>query len=260
MKKLIFALLIFASFHVFAAGQECGGVHDIHWIKWALGGAHLTNPACGLCTSCHISMAPNATSTNCRSCHNGKAGVTMMAPTHIPTSMECDTCHSINNNTFSNATMKHTGIATGCANCHNGQQFQGGIKPRSKPSEHVPTTLPCETCHHSTSNWDANFSHEGVVAGTCATCHNGATTSGMGVTHIPTVASCDQCHKMGGKWTDVPATQDVHLGIASGCKTCHNGSYISEGALLHTTYDHSWMPNEPQCEVCHSVGHGFKCL
>ena len=59
------------------------------------------------------------------------------------------------------------------------------------------------------------FDHTGVVAGSCATCHNGTNATGKPTTgHIPTTQACDACHTNTTNWLPVPATYG-HAGVAA---------------------------------------------
>jgi len=122
-------------------------------------GNHL--PTTAVCELCHsasqfTSFAGTAMShtgilNGCATCHNGQvfAGVIPVSKpaNHLPTSADCETCHSAAQFTnFSGAPMIHTGIVNGCDTCHNGQVF-AGVTPVSRPSNHIPTALACETCH-----------------------------------------------------------------------------------------------------------------
>ena len=103
--------------------------------------------------------------------------------------------------------MVHTGITTGCATCHDtGKSFTGVTNLKTKPSNHVPTSAACETCH-SASNFTTfagtAMNHSGIASG-CTTCHAasvtgtpfaGVTPKPQGSGHIPTTADCATCHK-----------------------------------------------------------------
>ena len=122
-----------------------------------------------------------------------------------------------------------------CATCHNGTTAKG------KPTNHLPTTASCDTCHRTTAWIPATFSHTGIAAGTCMTCHNGSTATGKPGGHIVTTASCDTCHRTTA-W--LPATFS-HTGVAAGtCGTCHNGTSATgkPGGHFVTTR---------ACDVCH---------
>jgi hypothetical protein len=201
----------------------------------------------GDCVTCHSSFASFATYSmshtavtgTCASCHGGQTfqNITPVtrASNHLPTTLDCGTCH-LSTTLFGPGTaMNHTGITSGCATCHNGQVFQG-VTPVSKPGTHIVTTADCATCHTSfTSFLGATFSHTGVAAGTCYSCHGVPTSGAMmeNAGHVATgSSSCDICHKstaVGGFATFTmgnaghAATVPVTL-LSSNCMTCHNGS------------------------------------
>ncbi len=61
--------------------------------------------------------------------------------------------------------MQHTGISSGCATCHDtGKAFTGVTNLKTKPTNHVPTTATCETCH-AASNFTASAEHADAAHG-----------------------------------------------------------------------------------------------
>jgi hypothetical protein len=169
------------------------------------------------CVTCHTSFVSfvgaafshSGITSGCASCHGGQAfqNVTPVTKggTHLLTTLDCGTCH-LSTTAFGPGTaMNHSGITSGCASCHTGQAFQG-VTPVSQPATgHVPTSgQDCSTCHTSfTSFLGATYSHSGVAAGTCYSCHNGSYAGVMsiasgtpsGKTHVATASnSCDGCH------------------------------------------------------------------
>ncbi|HLJ78350.1 MAG TPA: hypothetical protein VKT75_13090 [Acidobacteriaceae bacterium] len=128
-------------------------------------------------------------------------------------------------------------IAQGsCGSCHNGGSAIG------KPSRHVATNAPCETCHKSTMTFaGAKFSHAGSTAA-CATCHNGNVAPGKPARHIATSAACDTCHKNTVAF-DV-ASMD-HASLTAPCATCHNGKTAQGAGQRHFA---TTLP----CDTCHN--------
>ncbi len=271
--------------------------------------ANLTTPPIGhlpttqVCSTCHLSnnfgpgsgvMIHTGIAGNCASCHNGQVftGVTPKAKpvNHLPTNMPCESCHSPSNfTTFSGTLMSHTGIVNGCATCHNGQSFFGS-SPVPKPSNHLPTNMPCETCH-STSNFTSFsgtlMSHTGIFSG-CATCHgfNNVGIAFSGVTPKPQTISpthtaagntpCESCHSSTTSFAiatggtkpanHLPTTATCslchnganyypgimnHTGIASGCATCHNGQVFAGVTPVSKPVNH--LPTAAACETCHTA-------
>ena len=108
---------------------------------------------------------------------------------------------------------------------------------------------PLPQRHHRTTAWTpATFSHTGVAAGTCATCHNGTNATGKSGSHFVTTRSCDACHRTTG-WT--PTTTYTHTSIgykahSSGvtCRSCHtsNNEVIPWPAAAY----------KPDCAGCHA--------
>ena len=113
------------------------------------------------CSSCHntssftLVWAMSHTivdSFRCDSCHNGSYtsyNANAKLTSHIPTIMDCKTCHNTNNWVVGHATI-HAGITTGCVNCHNGTYATGKI---NYVPGHPITSDQCETCH----SIDASF-------------------------------------------------------------------------------------------------------
>lgn len=79
----------------------------------------------------------------------------------------CESCHTQG---------LFRGTPRDCATCHR----PGGRAP-GKTATHVPTTASCDSCHNKVSWTPSNFQHrttQGVVQGTCNSCHNGSTATG----------------------------------------------------------------------------------
>jgi hypothetical protein len=192
----------------------------------------------------------------CASCHNGKlaAGKT---PQHIVTSQPCDSCH-FNTVTFkggivppvipsiaapssntpaSSAPAKpsHAGLSIGCANCHN------GVAATGKPSSHIVTRAPCESCHKSSVTFaGARMNHAGIIAN-CATCHNGALAPGKPGKHVATNAPCETCHR--STVTFAGARID-HASLTGTCISCHNGTVADGKPAAH-------ILTALSCDTCH---------
>lgn len=211
------------------------------------------------------------TSLDCSGCHTSTttflmAGLTIAPPGHLPTTQVCSTCH-IGYGPGSGV-MTHTGISTGCTNCHNGQVFTG-VTPMSKPVNHLPTNMTCETCHSTTSTNIGGFAgtlmkHTGIVGG-CTNCHNGQVFAGVtpvskptGATpHLPTNMSCETCHSA-SNFISFSGTIMKHTGIASGCAACHGFVGAPKTFAVGMTpvnqtssATHTAAGTTP-CESCHS--------
>jgi hypothetical protein len=185
---------------------QCDTCHKTQWgVSWLGALFHANNtttPVAGVCggSGCHDGSA------------NGVAAGAQGKPvTHVPTTgINCDSCHTssttLNFSTWLGATYVHPASAAGiCQTCHNGVSASGKSVP------HIPTTgQTCDACHTTSLNqvalgyptgWaGAGYSHTGVAAGSCATCHNGSypgvtsQTSFSPFVHQVTSAPCDQCH------------------------------------------------------------------
>jgi Cytochrome c7 and related cytochrome c len=198
----------------------------------------------------HPATSGPVATANCSTCHNGgylTANALKKPATHIPTNGQCDTCHK-NYVAFNPATMSHTGTAGQCASCHNGSYLAANAQAKS--ATHVPTTQSCDVCHKITTAWiPASFAHTGVVAGSCATCHNGTNASGKSTPHIPTTLSCDACHRTGIAWLPL-ITPFAHTGVAAGtCATCHGGGFPNIDTKTSIVPNH--VPTTASCDACH---------
>ncbi len=214
-------------------------------------------PVTGQCDTCHtlgyVAWAParmNHTGlTTCSTCHSGgylAQNAQIKPSTHIPTSLQCSSCHS-STTTWATGTFNHAGVVAGtCGNCHNGTNALG------KPTNHVPTTAACDTCHKNyTAFAPATMTHNGTVtpAGSCANCHNGAYTAanavGKPTTHIPTTQSCQVCHST----TAWKPTSFSHSGVTGNCASCHNGTAAAGKPVVHIP-----TPGGADCNACHRTG------
>jgi hypothetical protein len=253
--------------HDATAAGKCASCHNG---TQALGKPTNHIPTTAQCDTCHknyTAFAPanmNHAGTsgpaavgNCASCHNGAyTAVNALAKpsTHIPTTTQCDLCHTRGYAAWSPAVMNHTGLAGTCLTCHSGAYVAQNAQ--TKPATHVTTTAQCDTCHNSTTTWaTAAFSHTTVtpaVAGRCTDCHNSVNALGKPTNHIPTTAQCDTCHKSFTAFA--PATMS-HSGtrgpVAAGnCATCHSGAYLFANAQAKPA---THVPTTQSCDVCHTT-------
>ncbi|MBI4985175.1 MAG: hypothetical protein HZC24_07485, partial [Rhodocyclales bacterium] len=237
--------------------NRCSTCHGVN----ALGKPTSHVPTGAQCDTCHTNtgafkpaqMNHVGLAGQCASCHNGAytfANAQAKAATHIPTTGQCDVCHVAGFVNWSPVAMNHAGTAGRCAACHSGGYVAQNAQ--SKPTTHVATTAPCDTCHKSTTSWaTATFNHAAAatpVAGRCATCHNSAAALGKPVSHIPTGAQCDTCH---ANFSAFKPAQMNHAGTSGQCATCHNGSYRFANALARPL-NHISTP--AQCDTCHVAG------
>jgi Cytochrome c7 and related cytochrome c len=220
------------------------------------------------CQDCHTSFTNWTTALfdhsvltpadTCESCHDGVVAKGKPAGTdHIPynAGTDCAACH----NNFVNwrpAAMDHAFVTTNCLTCHNGTTkiYLKTLTSRNVAT-HVATSLPCETCH-TTSSWKGViFDHAtaGVImgGGTCFTCHNGTAAKGkLSITgkHIPSSNTCDACHKAFTAFKPVTAV-DTHISEqATPCKSCHDG-ILATGKLTGPNKKH--IASTTDCASCH---------
>ncbi|MDD2702138.1 MAG: hypothetical protein PHH36_13020, partial [Sideroxydans sp.] len=198
----------------------------------------------------HSSAVPPLSAGNCAGCHTGqRPGVPGKPTNHIPTSAQCDTCHSASNThnymTFLGASA-HTPPVGACASCHNGLYAKG------KSSVHVPTTAGCENCHTqaNTANFTtflgATFTHIAPF-GVCASCHNGVFATGKPIRHIFTSAACDTCHTQSNtaNFTTFLGAVYTHAAPIGVCASCHNGVIATGKPAFH-------IATTAACNVCHT--------
>jgi hypothetical protein len=227
--------------HISITGQQCGACHSTTLANWL--GATYSHPGVTAATDCYTG------------CHNGTNVVTTLptgakAHTYAPmndTTHKCGACHTWGT-AWTPATMNHTG-ATTCTNCHSYSANANGWTAGSPKANHIPTTsYPlCSSCHSTTVWKPSTFAHTGVVAGSCATCHNGtgatgpdgnhpASTLGTGATY-----KCDACHRTTA-W--LPPTF-LHTGVTTGCAGCHKTGFATAPSTTH-------FITTKVCETCHS--------
>ena len=193
-----------------------------------------------VCERCHLQGIFRGTPTQCMQCHSpgGRVVSTFKPANHLPTTVNCNSCHRTTN--WTPAFFTHNGVAPGtCSRCHNQSTAQG------KPATHIPTTMTCDSCHRTVGWTGAAFKHMGVAPGTCVTCHNGIQALGKPAGHISTAASCDSCHRVGAANWLLVSTGYNHSGVVPGtCATCHNGGTARGKAATH-------IPTTQSCDTCH---------
>lgn len=238
----------------------------------ALGKSASHIPTTAQCSTCHTNQVAfnpavmshagttgPAAAANCATCHGGgflTANAQAKPPTHIGTTAQCDTCHN-STTTWATSNFNHAAatpaVGGRCATCHNNMPPPAGAI--GKPTNHIPTTTQCDSCHTNfTAFSPATMSHPvtagPAAAGNCATCHNGAYlftgAQTKSARHIPTTAQCDRCHINGyGAWS--PSTMN-HTGLAGQCSTCHSGAYLAQNAQAKSP---THVATAAQCDTCH---------
>ncbi|HEX5372734.1 MAG TPA: cytochrome c3 family protein, partial [Aquabacterium sp.] len=148
--------------------------------------------------------------------------------------LRCESCHQ-------NGVFK--GTPKDCQTCHTtGSRFSRANVVW--PSNHIPTTQSCDTCHGTQSFSGARFTHTGVIPGNCQSCHDGLHTQGKSASHVSTRASCDSCHST----TSWNGAKPDHSGFSSAtnCASCHNGRAATGKSSSH-------IPVSSNCTSCHGV-------
>jgi hypothetical protein len=232
-------------------GAECDSCHttggwtpatyDHNLSAFKLTGMH----AITACANCHINHILQGTPTDCQSCHagqdkhNGQFGA------------DCSSCHSTNawlparfDHPRFGFTLTGAHINLTCGQCHSGGGYTGLSTAcaacHAEPPNHFGSN--CSQCH-STSNWNATFSHSGFsMSGAhanlaCSACHTSGSYGGLS-------ASCSSCH----------AEPANHFG--SDCSQCHstsnwNASFNHPGGCDGNCANH----RNASCADCHPSGY-----
>ncbi|MBK6631860.1 MAG: hypothetical protein IPG33_13035 [Betaproteobacteria bacterium] len=227
--------------------MDGGAPFDHNATGFILEGAHVRER----CESCHTQGAFRGTPRDCASCHRPGSRAPGKPASHIPTNVQCDSCHFSASWTPANFRHRTTqGVMPGSCNaCH------GGITAPGKPATHVTTTAPCDTCHKTSSWLPAGYSHALVAPGSCASCHNGIRATGKPARHIPTNAACDACHAPGIAFVPVSVgigTMHANMSgpaAAGNCSTCHSGAFLAQNAQVKPT---THVATSAQCDTCHA--------
>ncbi|HSM98012.1 MAG TPA: cytochrome c3 family protein [Gallionella sp.] len=195
-------------------------IHGLHSLRWI--GLLLVLP---LLAFTQLAMAKTAEPEAIRFDHI-KTGFNLTGA-HIQS--RCESCH---------IQGMFKGTPRDCATCHMAGNRMGAM---AKPSRHVATIAPCESCHRTTGWIPATFSHVNVMPGACLSCHNGSSATSKPSGHILTTSSCDTCHRTSA-WS--PAGYN-HTGVAPGtCATCHNGTTATGKPGRH-------IVTADSCDTCH---------
>lgn len=227
--------------HVTTTAQ-CDTCHKTTtYLSWAEGVTYTHGPtAVGVCSTCHNGTVLNALPKN---------------PTHIPTTAQCDNCHS-NYIAFKPATMNHTGLAGQCSNCHNGSYTAVNALAKTSVPSHIPTSGQCDSCHLNFVAFSpAAMNHTGLT-GQCSTCHSGAYTAQNAQfyttpPHVHPAAQCDSCHKSTVSWATAVFNHSVASPAVTGrCSTCHNGTTALGKPSNHIPLT-SFPAGNQQCDNCH---------
>lgn len=279
--------------HSGVVAGSCGNCHKGQYrnVTSINAATHLGGIPAAACDTCHIGYASfqgalfnhSSTTAACSTCHTGQYSgvVSINTAKHIPlpSGTTCNSCHSSAGSapTFLgvlfhsippwNGPTPPAGMA--CTTCHSGAYVSQNAV--GKGTAHIPTTADCVACHTSTNTLSyttfqgAAFSHSGLPAGTCGTCHQGQYSSVVSINpakHIPQSSgnACDTCHtnaKTGLPGSATPTFLNVVFHqTASGshptgsCTTCHSGTYIAEGALAKNL---GHVATTADCGACHTA-------
>lgn len=156
-----------------------------------------------------------------------------------------------------------------CETCHIGGVFKGTPKncdgchalgkrvvATPKPTSHIVTDAPCESCHFNTYTFlGARYNHGTAVPGQCVTCHNGRITTGRPANHnagLRATASCDSCHR---SYAFLPASWN-HIGVVP--HSCDGvGCHVAGSNQYYKPANHQTTPyldrNTFYCDECHNV-------
>ncbi|MBU1776619.1 MAG: hypothetical protein KJ899_08250, partial [Gammaproteobacteria bacterium] len=191
------------------------------------------------------STATPAVASRCSTCHGGQSpSVQSKNATHIPTTAQCDVCHTAGNTanytSFQGASFAHStatpSVANRCSTCHGGQSAD----VTSKHATHIATTVECDVCHtaSNTANYSsfqgATFAHSTAtpaVANRCSACHGGQSADVVSkpASHFATTAQCDVCHTASNtaNYTSFQGASFAHStatpAVANRCSACHGG-------------------------------------
>ena len=241
------------------------------------------------CETCHIGAVFDELPTQCNACHDG-VFAQGQNPSHIPTSENCDVCHTpFGFAESATALMDHSVVGNqACVACHD------GITASGKDANHSLTSALCGSCHN-TNVWTpvTDIDHDEAF-GRCDSCHNNAPIQGKPADHLLTSLDCGSCHNTAawqisvfdhsnlsgescischdgiqatGKIAEhilttnlcdtchstlawAPATNVDHSQVMGSCVSCHNG-------LVAIGKPPNHIDTTDQCNACHSAGTAF---
>jgi rare lipoprotein A (peptidoglycan hydrolase) len=220
----------------------------------------------GNCENCHKTTSLWAASkpdhglfnasTICGNCHNGITALGK-TPTHIPTAVNCISCHSATAPAFKPSTWNHTQmpVANQCSTCHSGSYPPAD----GKPSNHIPYQVlsgvvitNCDTCHKTgyVSWFPGKFHSNVTVTSQCSNCHltsmYGLTSKPNTITHATVTGFCESCHRSTSTWLSVQYTHSPANAVGTGtCDTCHNNVNALGKPTLHIP------TGTGKCDACH---------
>jgi hypothetical protein len=277
------------------AAANCDGCHKGSTTTWANGRLHANYSIATGCTSCHngaylnaVGKPNNATHatvtgnceschkstttwagartdhstftalTVCSTCHNGSTATGKTA-NHIPTTVNCFSCHNVSPAQWTPTKWNHTQVtvANACANCHTGSYPPAD----GRPTNHIPyqtvaitAAANCDGCHRgSTTTWANGRLHTYYsIATGCASCHTGSYLNAVGKpstpTHATVTGNCESCHRSTTSWLTVTFAHSPANAVGTGtCDTCHNGSSARGKPATHIPV----TTGPTKCDSCH---------
>jgi len=255
--------------------QRCDVCHDGAGTALHKSTNHIntkTTPSVTDCNACHTpgSFASgtfdhsmdNMLGLTCSGCHNNTNSVGKIA-NHIPTTLECDSCHTANTpttpSTFRGTLFHPTNTPTSCNSCHD------GVIQKGKNITHLATVRDCSNCHTTATPLTfvgGTYDHaDPGVSTSCASCHDGVraidkTNNGTKSNHIPAQNECSECHSdttVTGGFANNLFLTNVHPNQVNGCEGCHTAKYLSvtrPNLLKSASTKH--VPTTQDCHLCHS--------
>jgi len=237
-----------------------------------------TTPTIVDCNACHSPgnfatgtfdhLSANTGTLVCSDCHNNTNSVGKIT-NHIPTALECDSCHTADTpttpGTFKNTLFHYNLISenfpsTGCNSCHD------GVITKGKDIKHLSTVRDCSNCHIISNAVALTFTGaiydhgDPGISNNCASCHDGVTAidktnNGTKTNHIPAKKECSECHSnttVPGGFATNKFLADVHPNNLNGCAGCHAAKYLSAQPTLLKSGSVNHVPTSQDCHSCHS--------
>jgi predicted CXXCH cytochrome family protein len=231
---------------------QCLSCHDAHNSPHV---GLLKQEGSVLCLSCHQKDLKQMTAAHvgkhtdalgCIDCHSGHASSEkglLSDKTHPPFAAgDCETCHSLPDQSgkviFSEGTTKNSV----CATCHEEQ-----TKSESRPVPHPAVTADnCSDCHrpHSSRFGRLLIKEEGKI---CQDGHTDILTASDKVKHLPVLlGECDKCHEIHG--SDKPRL--LKKSGSELCLGCHTTMALGKDSAV------SMHAAAEDCLACHNPHEG----
>ncbi len=232
----------------------------------------------------NVADPAHPTSGDCAQCHGNTTAFTGIdiPANHIPFSAaaQCNSCHTGTDYavmpTLAAIHANAPSTTSNCAQCHGAAAASFAIPAANfsivgLPSNHIPTTQPCELCHVGTGSSIAS-----LPVG------NGARFSGSKMSHANITSGCSACHvpagtaanfagitRISGMPVTSPPGASAHIPSSTTCETCHLGS--KPAGLVNASASTSppgtaWATPAPTgamihngissgCSTCHDTGY-----